>query len=39
MPAGNRSKKINSSELASGTYFYKLQAGKYFEIKKMILMK
>ncbi|AFH48173.1 Subtilisin-like serine protease [Ignavibacterium album JCM 16511] len=31
--------EFNASKLSSGTYFYKLQAGDYSEIKKMILLK
>jgi flagellar hook assembly protein FlgD len=29
----------NGSNVASGVYFYKMQAGKYTSTKKMILMK
>lgn len=31
--------EFNATNLPSGTYFYKLQAGNYSEIKKMILLK
>ncbi len=38
-PAGRHSIKFNASNLASGIYYYQLQAGNYQEVKKMILMK
>jgi hypothetical protein len=38
-PAGSYEVKFNASELSSGIYFYKLQAGSLLETKKMILMK
>jgi Secretion system C-terminal sorting domain len=37
--AGNHSIEFNASSLASGTYFYKLQAGKNIETRKMLLLK
>jgi hypothetical protein len=37
--AGNYSINFNASDLPSGIYFYKLEAGKYTQIKKMILIK
>lgn len=36
---GSYEVELNASELTSGVYFYKLQAGSYSETKKMILMK
>ncbi|HSD64820.1 MAG TPA: T9SS type A sorting domain-containing protein [Ignavibacteriaceae bacterium] len=38
-PAGNYSADFNAAGLASGVYFYRLQAGNFIEMKKMILMK
>jgi hypothetical protein len=37
--AGNYSVDFNGSNLSSGIYFYKLQAGNNVSLKKMILMK
>ena len=31
--------RFNAKELASGVYFYKLKAGNFISVKKMILMK
>ena len=36
---GNYSVDFNASDLASGVYFYKLQAGDFISVKKMILLK
>jgi hypothetical protein len=38
-PAGVHSVEWNASGLASGVYLYKLEAGQYAEVRKMILMK
>jgi len=38
-PAGIYEVKFDASEVPSGIYFYKLQAGSYTETKKMLLMK
>jgi hypothetical protein len=38
-PAGNYEVEFNGNGLSSGIYFYKLQAGNYSSVKKMILMK
>jgi hypothetical protein len=37
--AGNYSINFNASGLSSGIYFYKLEAGQFSQIKKMMLMK
>lgn len=38
-PAGHHTVKLDASNLASGVYFYQLQAGSYRDIKKLILAK
>jgi len=38
-PAGYHSVKFDGSRLASGVYYYKIQAGKYVQVKKMLLVK
>ncbi|KER10161.1 MAG: hypothetical protein HY22_06660 [[Candidatus Thermochlorobacteriaceae] bacterium GBChlB] len=38
-PAGRYSFNFNAAGLASGTYFYRLQAGDYVESRKMMLVK
>jgi photosystem II stability/assembly factor-like uncharacterized protein len=38
-PAGSYEVKFNASDLPSGIYLYKLQAGSFFEMKKMTLLK
>ncbi len=37
--AGYHSVQFNASNLASGVYFYRLQAGNYVEVKKLVLCK
>jgi hypothetical protein len=37
--AGNYSISFNASELPSGLYFYKIEAGQFSQIKKMMLVK
>jgi len=37
--AGTYTTKLDGNNLPSGVYFYRLQAGKYVETKKMVLMK
>ncbi len=36
---GNYSVKFNASNLPSGTYFYRIHAGSFTDVKKMILLK
>jgi len=38
-PAGYHFVEINGSELASGVYFYKIDAGTFSDVKKMMLVK
>jgi beta-glucosidase len=38
-PQGNYHVEFNAERFPSGTYFYKLTAGSYIEIKKMMLIK
>jgi hypothetical protein len=38
-PAGIYSVEFDASDLSSGTYFYKLQAGSNVEVRKMLLLK
>jgi hypothetical protein len=37
--SGSYEVDFNASQLSSGIYFYKLQAGSFVETRKMILMK
>jgi uncharacterized protein (TIGR02145 family) len=37
--AGTYSVNFNASELPTGTYFYKMEAGQFSQIKKMMLLK
>lgn len=37
--SGSYSLEFDGSDLPSGTYLYKIQAGSYYEVKKMLLVK
>jgi hypothetical protein len=37
--AGRYSVDFIANDFASGTYFYKLEAGEYNEVKRMVLVK
>ncbi|MGE5806963.1 MAG: T9SS type A sorting domain-containing protein [Ignavibacteria bacterium] len=39
LPAGSYKYQWNASGLASGVYFYRLQAGNFIDTRKLILMK
>lgn len=39
MEAGYHEMKLNANELASGVYFYRIQAGSFIDTKKMLLIK
>jgi hypothetical protein len=37
--AGAHSVKFNSSKLQSGVYFYRIEAGQYHDVKKLVILK
>jgi hypothetical protein len=39
LSAGFYNRQWNASNMSSGIYFYRLQAGNYLESKKLILLK
>ena len=39
MPTGSHEVEFTAKYLPSGVYYYRIQAGDYQEVKKMILMK
>lgn len=38
-PGGSYNVKFDASNLSTGIYFYRLQAGDFFEVKKLLLLK
>ncbi len=38
-PIGNYEAEFNSKGMSSGMYFYKIEAGNFVKVKKMILLK
>ncbi len=38
-PAGYHTMQFDGTNLASGVYFYKIQAGKFLQVKKMLLLR
>ncbi len=38
-PAGVYEAKFDASDFSSGAYFYKIQAGKFEQLKKMMIIK
>jgi len=39
LPAGQHELEFNASDLASGLYYYRISAGDFTDIKKMVLLK
>ena len=39
LPAGQHKVSLNASNLSSGVYFYRLQSGRFIEVKKMMLLR
>jgi hypothetical protein len=39
MQAGSHSQQWNTTNMTSGVYFYRLQAGSFIETKKLIMLK
>jgi len=39
MPAGSNQVEFNAQHLSSGIYYYRIEAGKFQDVKKMILIK
>jgi hypothetical protein len=38
-PAGYKSVSFDGSNMASGTYFYRINAGNFSDVKKLVLLK
>jgi hypothetical protein len=39
IPAGKYKVEFNAESLSSGVYFYRITAGKFYDVKKMILLR
>jgi len=39
LAAGNHAQQWNASGFSNGVYYYRLQAGTYFQTKKLVLLK
>jgi hypothetical protein len=39
MPTGHHEVEFNAQNLSSGTYLYRIQAGEFQDVKKMVLVK
>jgi hypothetical protein len=39
MPAGYHEVEFNAQNLSSGVYFYRIEAGEFQDVKKMILLR
>jgi hypothetical protein len=39
MKAGNHEVEFNGQNLSSGIYYYRIEAGEFQDVKKMILIK
>jgi hypothetical protein len=39
MPAGRHAVRFDASNLPSGLYLYRIEAGRFIETKKMLLLK
>ena len=39
MPPGSHKVEFNGESLASGIYLYKLEAGEFTQVKKMVLLR
>ena len=39
LPAGNYTYQVDSSDLASGLYLYRIEAGEFQQVRKMVLLR